>query len=123
MAVEPMNNPAELLAHCRTHASGLATIKPKVLFMKIEASHPAPVSMKINVPSSDIGSITLLEASAIVSLIKLITPQKIFEFGTFLGYSSALLVENSAADCEVYSIDLGDAHVGAKPLMPIPTTS
>jgi hypothetical protein len=111
-----MNNPAELLEHSRTHASGLVHIKPKVLFMKIEASNPEPVSMKINVPSSGIGSVTLLEAAAIVSLIKLIKPRKIFEFGTFLGYSSALLVENSTDDCAVYSIDLGESHVGAKPL-------
>jgi hypothetical protein len=116
MAVEPINNPAELLEHCRTRANGLVYIKPKVLFMKIEASNPAPVSMKINVPSSGIGSVTLLEAAAIVSLIKLIKPRKIFEFGTFLGYSSALLVENSPDDCAVYSIDLGEGHVSAKPL-------
>lgn len=118
MALEPalMNDPAELLAHCRTHTAGLVRIKPKVLFMKIEASNAGPVPMKINVPSSGIGSVTLLEAAAIVSLIKLIKPRKIFEFGTFLGYSSALLVENSTEDCAIYSIDLGEDHVGAKPL-------
>jgi predicted O-methyltransferase YrrM len=72
--------------------------------------------MKINVPSSDIGSVTLLEAAALVSLIKLIRPRKIFEFGTFLGYSTSLLVQNSADDCAVWSLDLGDGHVADKPL-------
>jgi hypothetical protein len=111
-----IESPAELFERFATRAPGLVQIKPKVIFMKIEASDPAPVSMKINVPSSDIGSVTLLEASALVSLIKLIKPRKIFEFGTFLGYSTSLLVENSADDCAVYSLDLGDSHVSDKPL-------
>jgi predicted O-methyltransferase YrrM len=110
-----IETPADLLKHRQAHAAGVVHIKPKVLFMKIEASDPAPVPMKINVPSSGLGSVTLLEASALVSLIKLVRPRKIFEFGTFLGYSSALLVENSANDCEVYSLDLGEGHVGARP--------
>lgn len=111
-----MTSPAELSAHCAAHKSGLVHIKPKVVFMKIEASDPQPVSMKINVPSSGIGSVTLLEAAALVSLIKLVKPRKIFEFGTFLGYSTSLLVENSADDCAVYSLDLGDSHVSETPL-------
>ena len=112
-----MSSPAELFEHCATGASQDAVhMKPKVVFMKIEASDPAPVSMKINVPSSNIGSVTLLEASALVSLVKLVKPRKIFEFGTFLGYSTSLLVENSAGDCAVYSLDLGDSHVSDKPL-------
>jgi hypothetical protein len=110
-----IENPADLLIHAESRAAGVAPIKPKVLFMKIEASDPRPTPMKINVPSSGLGSVTLLEASALVSLIKLMGPRKIFEFGTFLGYSSALLVENSTPDCEVYSLDLGDDHVGATP--------
>ena len=111
-----IESPAELFERCATNAPGLVQIKPKVVFMKIEANDPAPVSMKINVPSSDIGSVTLLEASVLVSLIKLIKPRKIFEFGTFLGYSTSLLVENSADDCSVYSLDLGDSHVSDRPL-------
>ncbi|THD70590.1 class I SAM-dependent methyltransferase [Phenylobacterium sp.] len=112
----PMSNPAELFEHCATHTAGLVHIKPKVVFMKIEAGDPTPVSMKINVPSSNIGSVTLLEAATLVSLVKLVKPRKIFEFGTFLGYSTSLLVENSADDCAVYSLDLGDSHVSGKPL-------
>lgn len=112
----PAATPAELQALVEGRTSGLVQIKPKVVFMKIEASNAEPVSMKINVPSSGIGSVTLLEAATLVSLVKLVKPRKIFEFGTFLGYSSALLVENASDDCEVYSIDLGESHVSAKPL-------
>ena len=114
MDTQLIETPTALAARFASGAPGLATIKPKVVFMKIEASDPAPVSMKINVPSSDIGSVTLLEASALVSLIKLLKPRRIFEFGTFLGYSTALLVDNS--DAQVHSLDLGDSHVSAQPL-------
>lgn len=115
-SLNPASSPAELLDQLETRTEGLVHIKPKVIFMKVEADNPQPVSMKLNVPSSGIGSVTLLEAAILVSLVKLIKPRKIFEFGTFLGYSSALLVENSPQDCTVYSLDLGDSHVGAKPL-------
>ncbi|MET3711992.1 hypothetical protein ABIC65_002701 [Sphingomonas trueperi] len=106
----PIEDPAGLLDHCETHRAGVVAIKPKVLFLKIEAENPGPVPMKINVPSSGLGSVTLLEAAALISIVKLIQPRKIFEFGTFLGYSTALLVENSGAECAVYSLDLGESH-------------
>lgn len=106
----PIGDPAGLFDHCWTHRAGVVTIKPKVLFLKIEAENPGPVPMKVNVPSSGLGSVTLLEAAALISIVKLIRPRKIFEFGTFLGYSTALLVENSDTDCPVYSLDLGESH-------------
>lgn len=112
----PKTDPAELFDHCATHQAGVVAIKPKVLFMKIEAENAGPVPMKINVPSSGLGSVTLLEATALLSIVKLIRPRTIFEFGTFLGYSTALLVENSGEDCAVYSLDLGDSHVSEKAL-------
>jgi predicted O-methyltransferase YrrM len=114
--LDPATTPAELLAQLTTRTNGLVHIRPKVVFMKVEAANPQPVSMKLHMPSSGIGSVTLLEASMLVSLVKLIKPAKIFEFGTFLGYSSALLVENAPDDCDVYSLDLGDSHVAAQPL-------
>ncbi|WP_313539865.1 class I SAM-dependent methyltransferase [Sphingomonas sp.] len=106
----PIADPAALLHHCETHSAGVAAIKPKVLFLKIEAENAGPVPMKINVPSSGFGSVTLLEAAALISIVKLVQPRKIFEFGTFLGYSTALLIDNAAEDCAVYSLDLGEAH-------------
>lgn len=106
----PISDPAGLFDHCATHRTGVVAIKPKVLFLKIEAENAGPVPMKINVPSSGLGSVTLLEAAALISIVKLIQPRTIFEFGTFLGYSTALLVENANAECAIYSLDLGDSH-------------
>lgn len=112
----PTSDPAALLDRYAAQAPGIVTIKPKVLFQKIEAENAGPVPMKINVPSSGIGSVTLLEATALISLVKLIRPARIFEFGTFLGYSTALLVENSDPACAVFSLDLGDSHAGGQAL-------
>lgn len=112
----PISEPAALFDHYASHRTGIVTIKPKVLFQKIEAGNAGPVPMKINVPSSGIGSVTLLEATALVSIVKLIQPRKIFEFGTFLGYSTALLVENADAACTVHSLDLGDSHESGQAL-------
>lgn len=110
----PIGDPAGLFDHCEAHRAGVVAIKPKVLFLKIEAENAGPVPMKINVPSSGLGSVTLLEAAALISIVKLIQPRKIFEFGTFLGYSTALLAENSDDQCAIYSLDLGDSHVSAE---------
>lgn len=112
----PISDPMALLDHYETQAAGIVPIKPKVLFQKIEADNAGPVPMKINVPSSGIGSVTLLEATALVSIVKLIRPAKIFEFGTFLGYSTALLVENSDAACTIHSLDLGESHANGQAL-------
>lgn len=89
--------------------SGVLKLKPRVLFGAVEGSADLPVDMQLHVPSSGIGSITLLEAAALISVLHLIQPRRVFEFGTFLGYSTALLLRNTCDQCEVISIDLGDA--------------
>jgi predicted O-methyltransferase YrrM len=109
-----ISDPAGLRDHYERHPAGVVAIKPKVLFLKIEAENAGPVPMTINVPSSGLGSVTLLEAASLISIIKLIRPRKIFEFGTFLGYSTSLLVENSSEECAVYSLDLGGSHASAE---------
>tara|TARA_B100000214_G_scaffold348956_1_gene301435 strand:+ start:833 stop:1648 length:816 start_codon:yes stop_codon:yes gene_type:complete len=105
---EVIETAVELANALRSKTNGIFTIKPKVLFSKIEFAFPEPTDMKLQVPSSGIGSITLLEASALVSLLRLTSPKRIFEFGTFLGYSTALFVRNAPNQSAVYSIDLGD---------------
>jgi predicted O-methyltransferase YrrM len=84
------------------------SIRPKVILKLIEENFNEPVEMRLNVPSSEIGSLTTLEATMIISLLKLIKPSIIFEFGTFLGYSTSIFLKNSSKDCITYSIDLGD---------------
>ena len=105
----PLIDSLDSLAACiRDHHQGLFRLKPRVLFAAIEQATPQPVDMQLHIPSSGIGSITLLEAAALVSVLHLTRPQRVFEFGTFLGYSTALLLRNTPPEAEVISIDLGD---------------
>lgn len=79
-----------------------------MLFLKTEALSESPTPLELNLPPSRIGSISLLEAACMTALIRIVRARRIFEFGTFLGYSTALFLGNSDPDCEVVSIDLGD---------------
>lgn len=104
-----IDSPEALATTMKSARNGVFKLKPRVLFGAVENSTELPVDMQLHVPSSGIGSITLLEAAALVSVLHLTQPHRAFEFGTFLGYSTALLLRNTADACEVISIDLGDA--------------
>ncbi|MCD6059709.1 MAG: hypothetical protein K0S16_20 [Moraxellaceae bacterium] len=104
-----IETPAALKACLEGLGRGIVTVKPRVFFNKIEHRFAGPAPMNLYIPSSGIGSITLLEAAILVSLLKLMQPRKVFEFGTFLGYSSSLMLRNTEPGCEVHTIDLGEA--------------
>jgi predicted O-methyltransferase YrrM len=103
-----IETPEALKARLAAQGSGIVTVKPRVFFRKVEEAFGGPVPMDLYVPSSGIGSITLLEGAIMVSLLKLLKPARVFEFGTFLGYSSSLMLKNTEPTCEVHTIDLGD---------------
>jgi len=104
---EPIGCSSDLRLAMQSMKSGIVKIKPRLLFSKIEQAFEDPTDLQLHIPSSGIGSVTLLEAAALVSVLKLMNPQKVFEFGTFLGYSTALFLRNTAETCQVFSIDLG----------------
>jgi predicted O-methyltransferase YrrM len=103
----PIVSIAELRQRITESQHGVHLIKPKLVFRQVEERFSQPVEMNLHIPSSDIGSLTMLEAAILTSLIRLSTPHRLFEFGTFLGYSTALMAANSPADATVYSVDLG----------------
>lgn len=86
---------------------GIHEIRPKVLFNKIEeVFNGQNVTFNVNIPSSAIGGLTLLESAVLVSLMKLLKPLEIFEFGTYFGATSCLLAENSLKKARITTIDL-----------------
>jgi len=89
-----------------TDRSGIVTIRPKVIFELVERSYASIPTFTLPIPSSSIGSVTTLEASLICSLLFLKHPRIVFEFGTFLGYTTSILLNNSKPSCKVFSIDL-----------------
>jgi len=99
---------AALMRTLMTNSKGVFKLKPRVLFNLIENNFEHPVDMQCQIPSSGIGSITLLEGAALITALQLTRPQQVFEFGTFLGYSTALLLRNTGESCHITSIDLGD---------------
>lgn len=91
--------------------NGIHEIRPKILFKKIEEAFPDQnTAFTVNIPSSSIGGLTLLESSILITLLKLLSPSEIFEFGTYLGATSVLLAENSPANTLITTVDLaGDS--------------
>ncbi len=97
---------SELLA-TRPQNNGIILIKPRLLFRAIELKYQSqPIPLRMSIPSSSIGSITTLEAAQIVGLLHLTQPRRILEFGTYLGYTTRLLLENSLSDSRVTTVDL-----------------
>lgn len=102
------------------HAS-IRPIRPKVLFERVERRFPQQnVGFRVNIPSSAIGGMTLLESSVLVSLCTLLDPRRLFEFGTFLGATTLLLAENTHDDARIVTLDMGaeaaDLDDGALPV-------
>lgn len=94
--------------------SAIQAIRPKVLFKAIEARFPHEnVGFKVNIPSSDIGGMTLLESSVLVSLAKLCQAKSLFEFGTFMGATTLLLAENTPPDSCVITLDISPEELAA----------
>jgi hypothetical protein len=82
-------------------------IRPKFILKYLEELFVEPIEINLFAPSADIGSLTTLEATMIVSILKIFEPSRVFEFGTFLGYSSSVFLKN-LEKCIVYTLDLDE---------------
>lgn len=90
----------------------IKSIRPKVIFQKIEEKFPNQnVNFIANIPSSNIGGLTLLEHSVLASMIKFFDSKNIFEFGTFMGASSFVMAVNSAADAHITTLDIAQNDI------------
>jgi len=110
MNYEPTNteiitNKKEFFDIISSSNPGIYLIKPRILLSLVEEKFGIPTKLELQFPSSEIGSITLLEAAMLVALGKLVDAKTIFEFGTFLGYSTSLFSQNFP-NSTVYSLDL-----------------
>jgi predicted O-methyltransferase YrrM len=87
--------------------SNIIEIRPKVVFQAVEKIYSDQnVEFTVNIPTSTIGGLTLLESSLLVSLIKLTAPTEIFEFGTYMGATSLLFARNSPDTTSVITVDI-----------------
>lgn len=85
--------------------SGIHVLKLRAL-LELGDELKIPKEYVANLPPIEIGSITLVDQVVLVLFAKLIKPRKIVEIGTYKGFTTRLLLENTADDCEVVSIDL-----------------
>lgn len=76
-----------------------------LLSLAEEVSDFTPI-FRMPLLSSGIGSVTALEAHILTVLLRVVQPRLVFEFGTFLGYSTALFALNSPIWTRIISIDL-----------------
>jgi hypothetical protein len=60
-------------------------------------------------PPNYAGGIMALEAVMLVKLLKLLQPRKLFEFGTYRGDTTRLLLENMEPDAHIHTLDLDSA--------------
>lgn len=81
-------------------------IRPKSIFMLCEKRGLISSPYMQFFPSSEIGSISTIEASLLIAFLRISNPKIIFEFGTFLGYTTTIFAMNSSRDSHVYSLDL-----------------
>ncbi|MCG7908073.1 MAG: class I SAM-dependent methyltransferase [Candidatus Thiodiazotropha taylori] len=87
--------------------SKIIEIRPKVVFQAVENRYQAQnTEFTVNIPSSAIGGLTLLESAILVSFVKLISPAAIFEFGTYMGATTLLFARNSSDSTEIITIDI-----------------
>lgn len=56
-------------------------------------------------PPIEVGSITLVDQITLLTLLELVSPKRVFEIGTYQGYSARLFLNNSNAE-KVISVDL-----------------
>jgi hypothetical protein len=107
----PLESIETLKERLTREPNGVIAIKPRVIFQIVEKNLTEISGYFAPIPSSMIGSITTLEASIICSLLLLNKPKVIFEFGTFLGYTTSVLLLNSEKDSKIFSIDLPKSHI------------
>jgi hypothetical protein len=76
-------------------------IKPKSIFSILDKS----INFKVDTPSVEIGGLSLLESSILVSLLKISKAKYIFEFGTYFGSTTKLFSQNTLNNSKIYTID------------------
>jgi predicted O-methyltransferase YrrM len=84
----------------------LKTVPFDGIFKKFYSSFSKSFVLNITPPLGIMGSLSLLEKTIIASLASKKNNKKIFEFGTYLGSTTAIMALNSHNECKIYSIDL-----------------
>ena len=85
----------------------LNIVRPHVVFDMIDRGDSNSAVFLVPNRLTYCGSPTALEKFLIFSLMKYSQPAKIFEFGTFMGTTTRMFVDNTSGKTEVFTIDIG----------------
>jgi len=86
---------------------GIANIRPRHVF-KLIKPQAGNTTFQAIIPTINDGrgGLTFLETAIVVALLKVVNPQNIFEFGTFLGATTVTLAMNSSEDARITTLDI-----------------
>ena len=91
----------------KTIKNGLYSVKSRIFLESLERKKsPAQRELSLIYPPVTLGSPSIFEATIISLFVTLLEPCKIVEFGTYTGYTTAILAKNSNNDTSIISIDL-----------------
>lgn len=104
MTTEPATSLEEYRA---LHSLGrVSETKARVILHYLSQIGEAAKSVRLPMPPSELGSVPVFDAMLLAALLRLSRPRRVLEFGTYLGYSTRVLLENSDDFCRIVSIDL-----------------
>lgn len=85
----------------------ITALSHNAVFDLIRTSQPVnDLRFSVHLPSGVPGGLSMLENAILVCLLKYSKPQNIFEFGTFLGATTALLAINSQHNAKITTLDM-----------------
>ncbi|MGC1509651.1 class I SAM-dependent methyltransferase [Ketobacter sp.] len=105
-----LNELKEILVSHTDTTDKISTIKLKVL-LQFHREKFGLRSSNVLFPPVEIGSITLVDQVVLLSLIDITGARNILEIGTYLGYTTRMLVENTDS-ASIYSVDLPNQQKG-----------
>jgi predicted O-methyltransferase YrrM len=79
--------------------------------LSIDALNLADQKLTIEVPEGTDGEVGTLELIVINSLVRLVDPKRLFEFGSFRGRTTLNLASNSSADATIFTLDIPEQDV------------
>jgi SAM-dependent methyltransferase len=110
MSEQLIDSSIKLLSILGSKELGIHRIKLRAL---LELGQELGLTSKYisHLPPVGLGSITLVDQVVIIFLLKLVLPQKVLEIGTFKGYTTRLILDNTEEGCLVCSVDLPNSSI------------
>ena len=105
MTYKLLESEQDFLTTLETNIPGIYEVKLRAI-LELAESKRVGSSFRAHLPPVGLGSITLVDQIFLVAMLKILSPRNILEIGTFKGFTTRLLLENSSAHAIVTTVDL-----------------